>query len=98
MKTCQFCAEEIQDAAVKCKHCGSWLDGRDAKPAAARGPVKVTTTSGGSMLKLIGFVLCALGLVVAIAGAASDSDGAGTAGGVMLFLGFVTFVTGRFQD
>jgi len=28
MKKCPFCMGQIPDAAVKCQHCGEWVDGR----------------------------------------------------------------------
>ncbi|MBA4419086.1 MAG: hypothetical protein C0392_14450 [Syntrophus sp. (in: bacteria)] len=35
MKKCPFCAEEIQEDAIKCKHCGEWCSPENIKEPAA---------------------------------------------------------------
>jgi hypothetical protein len=61
MKTCPFCAEDIQDAALVCKHCGRELIAQNATPAKAIGhPPR------GRLLGFIGAGLLAIGVFTPI--------------------------------
>jgi hypothetical protein len=58
VKSCPFCAEQIQDAAIVCKHCGRNLNGPGAAEPVRGAPKK----SRASLYVLVGLV--AIGVVV----------------------------------
>lgn len=62
MKTCPFCAEDIQDEAIKCKHCGSLIDEDDGSVK----KIKASQHSSYGSISLLCFLLPAIGIIVGI--------------------------------
>jgi uncharacterized membrane protein len=55
VRRCPFCAEEIQAAAVKCRHCGEWLSAVHQEPSGIEAP-----TAGAATHSALGDSLVAM--------------------------------------
>lgn len=82
---CPECSKEISDKAAACPSCGTPVAA--ARPSAT---VAVKTTRGGAKWEAGGFVLILAGLYALF----SQSFGVG---GLLILVGFVVFIVGRFN-
>lgn len=89
-RQCPFCAEQILVDAVKCKHCGEWLDGHAMGVQSMQGSDHIGNARPYLIVLFLGIGLLFLGVVVA-----AVNEDAGVAlisfGAMSLFAAIVLF-------
>lgn len=79
MKKCGFCAEDIQDAAIVCKHCGRDLKG-GASQVQILQPKKKTSVAGWGCLTII-LLIVGLAIIGSLFGTSTPQRGSAPTAG-----------------
>ena len=88
--SCAECGKEVSDKASSCPNCGAPISSKNAVSLNPESHTKVTRT--GAKWEGIGFLLIVGGMITAM-GSAADNH----IGGIMVAVGFVVFLVGRFK-
>jgi len=83
MKKCPYCAEEIQDEAIICKHCKKDLRQQDEAQTIELTGKKYKKNLIYSVIAII------VGFVIVLVGGGNNSDGAMVFGGLIAFVGLI---------